>query len=711
MHVMRLIRNGTGAGLFAGLLIAGREVAMMEEQRQWLAKPLTYLPWPSLTVLIYGLLGATVGALIGVAFGVLLRRRTPDQRQGVVVWLAPVAVGAMILFLSGLYGESSMAGWPELIALVLLAMGVTLAVRERSGDVPFSRWLSIGVGALVGEMVFFVAADQIADADGWHWAARVGAYLGTLAVAAAIGWGVARLLGWGGARVSARWQERRFAYGLTGLLAAPIIILSVIGLLSLAMPYSDELALPESSTQTSADDSRPNVILISVDTLRADFVGYAGGPARTPNIDALAAESYVFENAYSVAPWTRPSFASFFSSRYPSEMGVARVRDVGGEVWDAPIPQRWAEEHTTLAEALRDSGYSTRAVVTNGVLSASNHVSQGFQTFHQCWLGEDTAPPGQGPHYGVAPGLGLLWASLVVGPERAGTERAASVTDVALRILPAGGSGSTLSWIHYLDPHQPYDPPDIPEDQRVMPAKADTMAGLQTRSLSERSRLVEAYSAEIEYNDQYLGQVLRELRTNGLWASSVIVFWSDHGEEFWEHGKWEHGQSLHPELCHVPLLIHLPGQAESYAVNTRVTLLDVMPTILETCKIEAPDGLQGRSLMPLLSDTPGQVEPLSAFMEGCVWGEVRKALLTDRYRLEYNLYSDDFTLYDLQEDPGEQHNIYGTPLAPDTSEMERELLDWTEKSLAMMDEYVAKQGAEDVPPEVLERLRDMGYVQ
>lgn len=707
---MGLIRSGAAAGLFAGLLVAGREVALAETQSLWLSDLWSALPWHSLEILAYALLGTIAGILLALLLGSILRRARARDALGELPWFAPVTAGGLILFFAGVYRAQSLAGWPELLALVLIAIGVTLVLNERLDVAPVSRALASGLGILVGEFAFFLVADRIADATHRPVLMQAAAYLGAVVMAGLVGWTAARALGWIASRVSERWSERASSYGLAALMVIPVLIFSAAGIISLAVPRS----MPQASAGEAAgvlDGPRPNVILISVDTLRADYLGYAGGPARTPNLDALAAESYVFENAYSVAPWTRPSFASLFSSRYPSEMGVARTRGVGGAKWDAPVPYRWADEPITLAEALRDAGYMTAAVVTNHQLAPDANADQGFQFFHHCsrTVGRDREHPDMARAF--AESMSILWGPLALKPSIDDMERAEIVTRAALDVIPWDDASPMLSWLHYMDPHEPYDPPSILEERRVDPPKYATMAGAVNRSGPERQAFIDAYVAEIEYNDEWVGSLLRQLKSEGLWDSSIIVFFSDHGEEFWEHGKWEHGQSLHPEVCRVPLLIHLPGQDTGDHLGDPVTLLDVMPTVLDLCDVGGPDGMRGRSLTPVLGEGDGDLEDLRAFMEGCLWGEPRKALLTDRYRLELNLYSNEFSLYDLAVDPGERHNIYGTPLAPDTTEMERELLDWTEKSLARMDQYVAKQGAEDVPPEVLERLRDMGYIQ
>ncbi len=226
-----------------------------------------------------------------------------------------------------------------------------------------------------------------------------------------------------------------------------------------------------------------------------------------------------------------------------------------------------------------------------------------------------------------------------------------------------------------------------------------------------KSRAINAYTAEIEYWDHWLGEVIATLKTEKLWDSSIIVFWSDHGEEFWEHRGELHGHSLYNELLHVPLLIHLPGQIESKRIKQPVTLLDVMPTLLELYDLKGPDGLRGRSLVPVLKEGRGDLEPLEAYLEGCFLGDVRKGLLTNRYKLIYNVPKDSFSLYDQRSDPGEQHNIYGTPLAPDTRATEHKLLEWTDLSLAMMNEYVRTTRVKEPSPGIRERLKDLGYIQ
>lgn len=236
-------------------------------------------------------------------------------------------------------------------------------------------------------------------------------------------------------------------------------------------------------------------------------------------------------------------------------------------------------------------------------------------------------------------------------------------------------------------------------------------AGQSNNSPDQQQSAIAAYTAEIEYWDRSFGRLLELLRRDGWLDHSVVVFWSDHGEEFWEHGGWEHGHSLFDEVIRVPLLIHMPGQDHSEHITDYVSLIDIMPTLLDLCGLQGPADIRGRSLMPLLMAEPGTLAESPVYLEGCCYGPIRKGLICGNLKLIYDVYRDSFSLYDLERDPGEHHNIYGTNAAPDTSQMEADLREFTQRSLALMRERVAAGGAEEIPAEIRQQLRDMGYLQ
>ncbi|MEA3403199.1 MAG: sulfatase [Armatimonadota bacterium] len=680
----------------------------MDQQRQWFSEPLSYLPWPSLTLVVYAALGAASGAALAVVLAALLRGRDGNG-FATATWLGPLAAGGLMVVVTGLRDDGAMAGLPELLSVVLITLGGLLALRDRLGKTSFGTWLAVVLGVLVGAIVFFSAADQVSVAEGW-WLIPAGAYIGSVVMAAALGWGAYGLVMWMDARLGARVGGNAFSYGLVAVLSAPILVLAAMGAFQLGGSSHGHAAIGQGHAAVAAGHrSRPNVILISVDTLRPDFVGYNGGPARTPNLDALAERSYIFDNAYSVAPWTRPSFASLFSSMYPSEMGVARARGYTGFGTNT-IPYEWLEKPHLLAELLHSAGYDTSAVVTNANLTGSANADQGFDDFYHCSHFEGTS---RASMLAVRRMLEGLWSPRPRKEAYLALERAERVCSAARRSILSARQRPLLFWVHCMDPHQPYDPPTLPDDRKALVRDLGATAGGRSdASPMERDRFVAAYTAEIEYWDRWFRQVVTALDQQDLLDESVIIVWSDHGEEFWEHGGWEHGHTLFDEVVKVPMLIHLPGQSVSRRVSDSVSLLDVAPTILDLCDVPLSEDMRGRSLVPLMQPDEAEVGPMSVFLEGCCYGGIRKGLLRDHHKLIYDVYQDQFSLYDLEADPGEQHNIYAMPQARgNIAEMERDLRQWTEQSLAMMEAHVAEGGAADVSPEIRQQLKDMGYIQ
>ena len=443
----------------------------------------------------------------------------------------------------------------------------------------------------------------------------------------------------------------------------------------------------------------PNIVLISLDALRYDYLGHAGGPARTPNLDAFAARSWSFTRAHSVAPWTRPSVASMLSGRYPSEVGLARV--VGGGEADM-LPHEWRDDQPLLPVLLRQAGYTTAAVLTNPYLRYGYGAERGFDHFFHSDSQATTSAHLERVNE-------LLPGSLV--PSFDDLERADHVTPWAQQAL-AGlrGRSPFFFWAHYMDPHAPYDAPGRPPHY---PGRMDlfgAMAGSMLRSSVSREAVRQDYIAEIEFLDTWLARLFESLRSDGLWDSSIIIICSDHGEEFWEHGSCRHGQSLFEELMHVPLMVHLPGQTEGHAVSQPASLLDIMPTTLELCEVPVLARARGRSLVPIFQGRGDELPPFRLFQEAVLYGGTRKAVLNDRYKLIHDLYTDELALYDLEKDPGELSNIWPQSASdPEAAKLRRELADWTAYSTELM--RSAGQGpARSLDPAMRGRLRDLGYL-
>ncbi len=381
-------------------------------------------------------------------------------------------------------------------------------------------------------------------------------------------------------------------------------------------------------TQASAE--RPNVLLISVDTLRADHLGcYGYARPTSPEIDRLAARSVVFERAYASAPWTLPSFGSLFTSRRPSRhrAGVFTEREAA---WgrDAGVLMKTTEnlraDLPTLAEVLRAAGWRTAGIHNNPYLGVETGIDRGFDAYRRY-------------QYTAAAG-----------------------TDLALAWLDAHGAERWFLFVHYMDPHYPYAPPD-PYAERfggepfgAVETEVPKLDALRRSDVdpSVKRRMIDLYDGEIAYTDAHVGRLLARLEEHGDLARTLVVFHSDHGDEHWEHGSFDHGQSLHAELLHVPLIVSFPARVPGgRRVAQRVRLIDVMPTILELCGVPAPDPIAGRSLLdPLLLDR-------DAIAEAVLWGpREMKSLVSGRHKLIAAGASGD-ELFDIERDPGELWNV------------------------------------------------------
>jgi len=700
------LRMSIAAGALAGVVASAHDVLLRGGD---LTKGLaTFVTHGAMGAIVYTVLAALVAIPLVLIARPFVREAMAGHRRAAVGawWLAAAALAVLALGLPPEQAdwELSLLGYVAMVPIALL--GVRALQLVAADGASAAQVSGLYAGGLAGVPAAFLAVRAATSS-----APVPEALGGVVVVFGAIFTASVAMIAVRGvfAALSGRIGHRRAMAVVIAIIVAPVAVVAVVGLgRELGQPGLTEKLAALSRGQGASEDA-PSVILISVDTLRADSVGYAGGDARTPTIDALAEQSWVFESAYSVAPWTRPSFASFFSSSYPSEMGVARAESLVGTP-DTVIPYAWGGDAPVLAELLEDEGYLTAAVTGNALMSEVAGVSRGFDAFHNCRL----AAVGQFRPQQIGSALDLVFSAAGrPEPLYADFERADRIAQSGIKLMEAlsEADGPGLAWMHFMDPHDPYDSPRAAAEEKMALSGYPIKAGFFLSGSTEREWTRAAYAAEIEYFDEWLAEVIDSLRETGLWDRSVVVFWSDHGEEFWEHKGWGHGQSLYRELLHVPLLIHMPGQTEARIVSDPVSLLDVTPTLLDLCGAPVPDEMHGRSLTPVLEGRPEEMEPLSVYLEGCLYGSIHKGLLRDRYKLIHDLYTDTYELYDLQTDPTEHMNLYGTPGAPDITRMKADLAAFTEQSLATMEGYAGRQPAGEMSQEVLDSLRDMGYIQ
>lgn len=345
-----------------------------------------------------------------------------------------------------------------------------------------------------------------------------------------------------------------------------------------------------------AHEERASFLLITCDTLRADQLGFLGHARPTsPNLDALAAESVVFERAWSTAPLTGPALSALLTGRPPEELGLSDNR-----VW-------LGEAAETLAERGRAAGIETAAVVSNWVLRKRERggVQQGFEHF------DDTMRTAEASRPDLKERL------------------AADTTDAALAWLASRDPARPFFlWVHYQDPHGPYTPPadclapfppeprgeptlGVGQDQKVRGAlPAYQVVDEERRPEAYRSR----YEAEIRYFDRELGRLLDELRARGLFATTTLAFTADHGESLGENGWWfSHGQTLQRELVAVPLLLRPPGGASpARRESAPASHLDLLPTALAALGLPTGE-LRG---LDLLAAPPPTERVLPQFLRG-----------------------------------------------------------------------------------------------
>jgi arylsulfatase A-like enzyme/Tfp pilus assembly protein PilF len=405
-----------------------------------------------------------------------------------------------------------------------------------------------------------------------------------------------------------------------------------------------------------------NLLLVTFDTTRADRLGcYGNQRIRTPAIDRLAAEGVRFARALSAVPITLPSHTTILTGRYPMSHGV---RDNGLFVL--------ADRQQTLAEILRDEGYATAAAVGAFPLTGRFGLDQGFSFFDdhltggfEDYLGRRKVPKDR-----------------LFFDER----RAAQVNEAVLPWLTEHAGVPFFVWVHYFDPHQPFEPAP-PYDQLY----AD-----------------DPYDGEIAYADSCLGFLLEHLKRLGVLERTLVVMTADHGEGLGEHGEITHATLAYDSTLHVPLVIRPPQGAApaGTVVERRVGTVDIVPTVLELLGVELPEELQGRSLVPLWRDPAGEPPFAAHYAENLSprlthgWGELR--VLVDG-PLKY-IHGPRPELYDLDADPGEVRNLI--------DELPAEARRLRDALRRFVDEHAVDGVSitEELEDDVRRRLESLGYL-
>jgi len=383
----------------------------------------------------------------------------------------------------------------------------------------------------------------------------------------------------------------------------------------------------------------PNIILIIADALRADHLGCYGYARDTsPNIDRFASDSLLFENAWANSSWTKPSVGSILTSLFPHQHGAV--------YWSSVL----AHNRMTITEILKNLGYRTYGVQTNPVLSKAHGFNQGFDYYEQIDLA-----------------------------------RGEKITKEFSRWLKANPGRPFFAYLHYYDTHVPYNAPKAFGEKFGVNSyqlfKAGEFKTIDVRLLNlldlsdeDKKSLINLYDAGVNYVDYNFKCILDSLDEMSILDKTIIVFTSDHGEEFWEHGNYEHGHTLYEELLRVPLIIGYPGKVRGERIKSNVQLVDILPIIMQLSgnSINKND-TEGLNLTEIISNKQEVI-----FAEGILLGDYKRAIIKSNWKLIENsgyvnqdtleLYGDltryvipkykfGYELYDLQNDPGENKNL------------------------------------------------------
>ena len=395
-----------------------------------------------------------------------------------------------------------------------------------------------------------------------------------------------------------------------------------------------------------------NVILISIDTIRPDYLQlYEPGGAPTPNLNRIAEKAHLFTQAIAQVPYTLPSHCTMLTGTYPMKH---QVQD--------NIESKLSNESVTLAEILKQNGYSTAGFVASVVLSQDTGIHQGFDFYDDSFSGQDIKSDDAG---GIQKQAGVVYKSF-------------------LRWYKNRSPDKFFAFIHFYDPHTPYEPP------------APFLPDSKTES--------ELYKGELRYVDSIIGKLYDDLSQSQGWSNTVLIITGDHGEMLNAHGEETHGYFVYQEAVKVPLLIATPGQSKNVLVKGVVQLVDLVPTILELLSITGPESIQGESFVNLMG---GKTDSRYAYAESTTalryfGASPFRSIQDQRYKFILSPRSE---LYDTVADPQEQNNL---------SQKETQIAERLKARLSdALSRYGATTPASDRPlsDEDADKLAALGYIQ
>ena len=503
------------------------------------------------------------------------------------------------------------------------------------------------------------------------------------------------------------------------LLKAGLIILPfILVLFVFAFPLIKQKQHSKPNELNNTPGATPNIVLITMDTVRADHLScYGYQRLTTPNVDQLAREAVLYKNAYAASSWTLPSHASLFTGMYPSKHGAANSSETRSIL-------KLSDKNTTLAEVLSQKGYRTAGIIGGPYCASIYGIAQGFEYYNETFFAYN-----RDISFYFLYQVAELFYPLkdpIIQYGYSDFKRVAShLNEFAFGWLKENSSQPFFLFVNYFDAHRPYVPPPpydeyfnkispdiilkytskldksylMAEDKFV----GDIIAGTQKLTPEEREFLVSRYDGELRYLDHHLGRLLERLKTLKVYDNTLIIVTSDHGEAFGEHNLLDHGRTLYDELVRVPLIIKYPSAyKKSGAIEKRVSLVDLFPAILSMLNQPIPADIDGQTLSE--SQRFIVTEWNMRWFDCDPYRRDLKAIYQgkEKYIWASNAQHE---LYDLEQDPGETINLF-KKFPQRAQRMEQTLKQW----LGSFKPMAASESKVKLNESDVDRLRALGYV-
>lgn len=643
--------------------------------------------WSGTTWFDYLGLGAGLAVYVGVLFLLTLLVAAPLELAGLRRAALPVGIfiaGAVTWAVLSRYREITPTFDDVFVAAGLLAFALALALLPLTG-----RVAAPGVCTLAAMVWLAGISALVAAGDCFLFDVRRSEYVT-----------VAPLL-WMGMVVIPGLGVWFYTYSLRVVYALAVVIL----------PQALSAVLCTESTARNPE--APNLVLIVSDALRADYISTYGGHVPTPHLDRLAQKGALFEESYALSPWTLPSMTAMFASEYPAGL----TPGVDGQVWLAQIWQYGLHpQGPAFAEQLKQRGYATAAITSNALMWTIPELMNGFET-------RATAHPILLAQEGLFRHLPFLQDTLAalfpaldgLRPHNASADMANYVHAYLQRVQHR----PFFLWVHYIDPHAPYDPPHRYRRMHgpwpfFYPYAGGERWGIPRQGpgfaieARDHAYVQSLYEGEIRYVDELVGKLLMQLETLGVRDKTYICLTSDHGEELWDHGDWGHGHAVYQEALRVPLVLAGPG-IKPQRIPGPMSAIDLIPTLADLAGVEKRAVWRGRSLAPVLRGESPHDSTQDIFVQGTsnrAWPNPMQAVISGGWKLIRKAGSGAVSLYDLKNDPKEKDDV--TAKYPErVADLTKRLDDWL---ASFPSTFPAPSQGTPLNKEMVDKLRTMGYL-